>query len=218
MKRTLIALLGLALIAGFATSAFAATTELVWDISVTLNDNPIDLNRAGTDDGTRNWGAQQPDNDVFSSLSEGNPRLTLDNQGYATIDYGASVAATTWAFGTTLGDTAVDQCVLAGVFTRPLGVGETPAPGDPVYERDLGIGDFGDEDVLGGTTVYGDDATPNVLAVNDTGSDDDALFFKPYNCSSDLSERSLRFLLQTPATGSAASETLTVTVTAQVSS
>ena len=226
MRKYLIPVLGAMMLAGISVSAFAAatpTTELSWVVTVSMNDVEIDLTRADTDNGLRNWGTFAPNANAFSDGEGGNPRLTLSNLGNATIDYGvqASVSATSgtaWTLGTTLGDTGMDQCVLAGIFTRPLGVGESEPP-NPEYERDLVLADFGDEDVLGGTMVYGDDTTPNVLARNDTGTDDDDWYFEPYDCPTSNSERSLRLLLQMPDLGSnTAQMEFLITIGARVSS
>ena len=223
MKKRILGTLGLVLFTGTVTQSFAApVTDLNWTVSVTMNVYPIDLTRDPSD-GSIDWGVVAPNTDNPSNLAQGQPRLTLWNRGYVTIDYGVAVSVsspsgTAWALGTSLGDTGLNRCVLAGIFTRPLNVGESDPP-DPNYERDLIVADFGDEDVLGALTIYGDDVTPNVLARNDTGTDDDALFFKPYNCTSNNSTRSLRLLLQTPDYGSEGQEQqFVINITAQVSS
>lgn len=182
-----------------------------YEISVAITTLPIDLARNDDDPGQFSFGTVDFNTDEFSNLSGGTPRCTLQNLGWATVDYGVSVVARpvtptadAWTLGTVLGDTGPNRCVLAGIFTRPLvSTDDIPEIEDPVdelpYKRDLVLEDFGDEDVLGPTVKYADDATPDVLARNDTGveGEDDAVDMKGFNASPPNTQRSLRFMLQT---------------------
>lgn len=217
MRKLLLSACAIALVAGMATSSFASsgTTALNWNITVTFSGFDIDLS-ATIDPLT--FGNVSASQDVFSNFPDGNPRSTIQNDGYAEIDYTALVAcATGWSFGATLGSNTVDNtCVLAAVFTAAVIESEESFPDG----RDLGIGNFADNDVLGASAVS---ASISNLAI-DVGSGgangDDALIRKGYDVQSTFSTRSLRYLLQVPlsVSGTGANEqTLVVTIGAVLS-
>lgn len=132
--------------------------------------------------------------DNLSNQPMGMPRCSVGYYGYDTIDYlvQASVSGG-WTLGSALGDVGIDRCVIAGIFTAALLESEFP-----VYGRDLVMSDFADDDVLGATAVR---ATTDVLARNNSNPDpDDYEEVKGYHVIGGLpnSDRSMRFLFQTP--------------------
>jgi len=200
MKRILLALLGVAMLMGLASVSMAATSELFWNITVSVASDPIDLTRDPLDTGIQTWGPLNYNTEYFSNNADGNPRMTLSNIGYATIDYSAYVTATAnnWGFNGPLGvgngGNGADTCVLAGVFCEPL-VNTSP---NPVFNHSLVLADFGNEDIMNNGLKFADDITPLVY----TRPGEDAQFL-PYNVPSNLSTRNLRLYILTPTFPSA---------------
>lgn len=128
----------------------------------------------------------------LSNQPQGMPRLTMENQGYATVDYTVRAEVSGgWTLGTTLGDVGSDKCVLAGIFTAPVLASEMEAP----YGRDVSLSDFADNDVLGNTAV----AASLTHLFWDEGTD--PVWMSGYNVSTiptGSSIRSMRFLFQAP--------------------
>lgn len=175
--------------------AVAATTSITWPIGIIIAAGPIDLHAIVP---PMHFGWVGLSNNIFSNQVQGNPRCTIENRGYATIDYTVSATITSsgfsWAMGSTLGNVGVDQCVVAAIFTAAILESEVPFPDG----RDLVLPDFANNDVVRSIAVT---ATTNIFARDNSGLDpDDPEFVKGYNVPAVPSQsvRSLRFLVQTP--------------------
>ncbi|MEW6517018.1 MAG: hypothetical protein AB1439_08945 [candidate division FCPU426 bacterium] len=183
--------LGLACLALAAWSWAAEGGEPDYPIVITLDAGDIDLSAIVPD--YLHFGYVAPESAVLSNQIEGNPRCTIQNNGYATVDYTVSAAVTGWTLGTHLEDIGPDQCVIAAIFTAPILESQIPFP----WGRDLETADFGNEDVVGPAPKV---ATDTVLARNNTRPDpDDPDILKGFAVSPLDSTRSLRFLVRTPA-------------------
>lgn len=161
-----------------------------YPIIITLDAGDIDLSAIVPND--LHFGYAAPGSAVLSNQYEGNPRCTIQNNGFAIVDYTVSAQITGWTLGAHLGDTGPSQCVIAAIFTSPILESQIPFP----WGRDLEIADFGDEDIIGPVSKV---ATATVLARNDTRPDpDDPIPLKGFAVSPVDSVRSLRFLVQAP--------------------
>lgn len=193
MRRTLYAVLAVALIAGMTVSAQAGTT-LQWNITVTFNADSINLTT--TSPNTLTWGTVGPNQDVLSNQAQGQNRISVANIGYSRIDYTVTAdCATGWTLGGTLNTNPDNTPVLCGIFTAPVLDGEQPEP----YGRTLLVADFAQNDVLAAGVLT--QASATVLARDDNAGDDDPVYMKGYNVPQNIgetTERSLRFMLQTP--------------------
>lgn len=162
-----------------------------YPIVVTFDVSEIDLTAIVPD--YLHFGYVAPGSTVLSNQIEGNPRCTIQNNGYATVDYTANASVTGWTLGTFLGDTGPDRCVIAAIFTAPILESQIPFP----WGRNLEAADFGNEDVVGLVPKV---ATDIVLARNNTRPDpDDPDILKGFAVNPMDSVRSLRFLVQAPA-------------------
>lgn len=210
MRRTLLAVLAVALIAGMATSSFAASgvTSLNFPITVTFNGQDINLVQVGTSLAT--WGQVGASLDYFSNQAAGEIRHTINQTGYQRIDFQVSAACSTgWTLAGTLGgNTADNTCVLAGIFTEAV---ESGSP-----SRLLVIGDFGNDDVI--TSALRTADTDNLARNNSLADPDDSEELKGYNVPivpGGFATRSLRYVLRTPPTVSGtgtAQQTITITI------
>ena len=180
---------------GMGQAVLAATnTSVTWPIRIAIVSEPINLIATVY---PMHFGWVRLNSNVFSNQTEGEPRCTLHNRGYATVDYTVSAGINgTWALGTAIGDVGTDRCVIAAIFTRPLA--EIAVPGEDQYVRWLTVGDFANNDVVG--------PSPRVASTTDLASDNsgaypyDQEYFKGYNIlpTPNQPERSLRFMVQTP--------------------
>ncbi len=184
--------------------AAAATTSITWPIGISIAAGAIDLSAIVE---SMHFGYVEPGSTVFSNQPQGLPRCTIENRGYATIDYTASATITSsgnfWVMGSFLGDVGMDKCVVAAIFTQPL---DTASDSFGTYSRDLIAGDFANNDVLGPIALV---ATTDTLARDNSAPDpDDAEHLKGYNILSipHQSVRSLRFMVQTPTMVTTGSE------------
>jgi hypothetical protein len=211
MKRILLALLGVAMLAGLASSAFAAAALTQnWTITVSVSGDPVDLQGGGTVGLT--FGVVAVAGNTVSNQAGGNPRCTVNNAGYASLDYTVLANVTNWTLGTTLAGAtgpANNQAVLAGLFTAAVTATEAAFPAG----RDLTVADFGNEDTLGAAAKT---ATTDILGRNNAlPGAADADIVKGFNVAPTASTRSLRFLFEAPTTVSGAgigSQTITVTI------
>ncbi|MBN1596285.1 hypothetical protein JW933_10195 [candidate division FCPU426 bacterium] len=215
MKKTLYAVAGLLL---FATAAQAAVTTITGptiDFPITVTINEAIMLQADIDPGLLAFFNQVVNTNVFSNgqfFGSGQPRATVMNIGGAQIDLNALVVvAGGMTLGTTLGDIADNQGVLAGIFTY-----YNDATTDPTYGIDMVLGKYADDDVLGGTarvctaTDLSDPADPDPWA--------DGQFIRGFDVDPGHT-RTLRFMLQTPSAVSAIrniEQTMTVTVGGQL--
>ncbi len=210
MRRTLYAVLAVALIAGLAASAQAGTT-LQFPITVIFNADQINLTTDVVDPLT--WGTVGADQDILSNRAGGQIRINVENIGYSRVDYTVLGACTTgWTLTQALDPTGDNNCTLAGIFTAPVLEAENPG----TYGRDLVIGDFAANDIV--PTAAAAQASATVLARDDTGTDDDPVYMKGFNVPENVggtTVRSLRFMLQTPqsvAGSGTAEQTINVTL------
>ncbi len=143
-----------------------------------------------------NFGGIWAGQNAYSNQAEGHPRCTVENRGYATVDFTVSATCGTgWTLGSTLGDYGQDRVVLAGVFTAPAIESESAFPNG----RDLAGVNFGDNDVI---TALQNIASQTVLAI-DPGAGgtngDDSDLVKGFNVVPYASQiRHLRFMVQAP--------------------
>lgn len=209
MRRTLLAVMAVAVIAGMTVSAQAGTT-LTFPITVTFNADSINLSVTGTPLAT--WGQVGPSTNNFSNQAAGEIRHTVTQNGWAKIDFNAlATCATGWTLASTIGgNTAANTCVVAGIFTGATV--EDPVPAGRV----LVLADFGNEDVLGSTAIQ---ASATVLARNDSNPDpDDTPAIKGYSVPDvpgGYTTRSARYLLQAPPSVSGAGtaqQTITIVI------
>jgi hypothetical protein len=201
MKRILLALLGVAMFAGLASSAMAATASISWTIGVSYSANSIDLAATGL---TANFGIVSANQIVYSNFGQGQPRSTIQNNGSGTIAYTVRANTTTgWALGAAPG---VDTAELQGIFTGALLPSDTGADATSVT---LTAAMFQANDVLTGSTQV---ATANIFA------DDNAtnVLLKGYAVDPTLSSRSLRYKFTAPSSVVATGPTsINVTIGAQ---
>lgn len=138
-------------------------------------------------------------NSVFSNLAQGQPRSTVKQIGWATIDYTAlATISGGWSLSTVRG---ANIAVLYAVFTRALRADEAVSPD---IGRTLVAGDFDASDILTSTARR---ASATSLAVNTETS-----AVKGYNILNVDSERSLRYRIDTPTGGLVAPQTITITI------
>lgn len=204
MRRTLLAVLAVAMIAGMATQVMAAPvqgTELTFPITVSFNADSILLWNDGTS--LASWGIVGASQNIFSNQTGGQIRHSVEQRGYSTIDFKARAAVTTvgtaWTLGATLGSAASNQAVVAGIFTEALETGRT-----------LVLADFANNDVLGATDIV---ATTNVLARDGAGDPEAIKGYHVPDVPGGYAMRSLRYLLQTPtADTTGIQQTITITI------
>lgn len=188
------------LIAGLFLSAILAAEsqactipQNTWELTVEVVADPIDLVAMTSD---LNFGGIWAGENSFSNQAEGHPRCTVENRGYATVDFTVSATCSTgWTLGTTLGDFGPNRVVLAGVFTAPVVESESAFPNG----RDLALSNYGNNDVITALPVA---ASQTVFAI-DPGSGgpngDDSDNVKGFQVVPYASQiRSLRFLVQAP--------------------
>lgn len=188
------------LIAGLFLSAILAAEsqactipQNTWELTVEVVADPINLVAMTSD---LNFGGIWAGENSFSNQAEGHPRCTVENRGYATVDFAVSATCSTgWTLGSTLGDYGPDRVVLAGVFTAPVVESESAFPNG----RDLALANFEDDDVI---TAAQSIASQTVLAI-DPGAGgangDDSDLVKGFNVVPYASQiRHLRFMVQAP--------------------
>ncbi|MFH0880190.1 MAG: hypothetical protein V2A34_10800 [Lentisphaerota bacterium] len=171
-----------------------------YTLSVSIAADPVDLE--GVADPV-SFGAGEFGQTLLSNLPQGQPRSTVHNRGYATIDYtvAAHISEGAWSLGSSAG---LNTAVLFAIFTRPLRPSEDAASG-----KTLTAGDFGPEDRLSATPLL---ATATVLAQNSETDPN----FKGYNALSIQSYRSLRYRLDLPTGGGTDPQTIVVVIGAVV--
>jgi hypothetical protein len=208
MKRILLALMGVAMLAGVASAATVMQgNDVLWNITVSFNANAILLD--GIVD-AQTFGIIPPSpsaaapHSTFSNFTGGTPRCTVDNLGYATISYQVSATiGPNWTLGNTPSALAANQPVLYGIFTRALPTAENAAG------IDLSAGIFGGEDIITATV---NTATASVLAED---SESNTILVKGNAVDPTNSSRSLRFRLDSPLAGSnPATQTIVVNISA----
>jgi hypothetical protein len=166
---------------------FPVTFPLTFEVVA----EPIDLVALTSD---QDLGGIWAGENTFSNQTGGNPRCTVENRGYATVDFTVSATCSTgWTLGTTLGNYGPDRVVVAGIFTAPALASENSPPNG----RDLAASDFANDDVL---TNLACQATTSALARDDSGPDpDDPINMKGFNVVPYYSQvRHLRFMIQAP--------------------
>jgi hypothetical protein len=194
MKRILLALLGVAMLAG---SASAALTSINWTIGVSYSAFTIDLAATGL---TASFGTVSANQIVPSNFGGGQPRSTITNNGSGTISYTAlATIAGGWSLASNTG--SANAACLQGIFTRALPIAEDPAG------MTLATTMVQANDVLNGSaktatnSVLADDAESNTIAVKGGSVD-------PTN-----STRSMRYIFWAPASVSVTTpQTITVTI------
>lgn len=186
--------------ASFVLTAIAATIYACsippggeWEITFEVVADPIDLVAMTSDlDFGGIWAGQN----AFSNQPGGHPRCTVENRGYAVVDFTVSATCSTgWTLGGSVGDFGPDRVVLAGVFTAPVIESESAFPNG----RDLALINFGSNDVLSYVPVV---ASQTVFAI-DPGSGgpngDDPDTVKGFHVVPYASQvRSFRFMVQAP--------------------
>ena len=185
-----------AAVCALALSASAQNTTLDYTISVSVAADPIDL--AGITDQV-SFGIGGFGQTLLSNFAQGQPRSTVQNRGYSTVDYTARAAISqgAWTLGSTPGNNVAS---LYAIFTQALTESDNPTSG-----RDVAIGDFGSEDLLGSTAIR---ASDTVLAQNsETGVE-----IKGNRVFTTQSVRSLRYRLDLPTSGDTSPQVLTVTI------
>ncbi len=199
MKKSVAVYLVLAGLLGL--SASAQNLSLDYTITVRVASDPIDLQ--GITD-TVSFGVVGFGQSVLSNGPGGQPRSTINNDGYATINYTARAEITSglWTLGSTPGN---NTAVLYGIFTQAV----TPAD-DAVAGRYVASGDFGTEDRLTGSAKT---ATATILAQDSESN----VEMKGYNVFSTQSFRSLRYRLDTPTSGDMNQQVITITIGAVIS-
>ncbi|MCD4814494.1 hypothetical protein K8S19_12490 [bacterium] len=216
MKKFLLLACAVVLVAGMASSSFAATTQ-TFNITVTFNAVDIDLSVTGTPLAT--WGDVGASQNIFSNNAAGEIRHTITQNGYLKIDFNVSATcATGWTMlQTGIGvATADNECRLAGIFTEAV---ETGVP-----SRFLALTDFNDDDVISNVLVTPTVASTSTLGRN-TGNlpaPDDSEALKGYSvpdAPGGFTTRSIRYMLQTPLTVSGTGvneQTIVITIGAQL--
>jgi hypothetical protein len=181
------------LMAAFSWGATTPNGALTFGILINVAAAPIDLTGVTTD---VSWGTFPLGGRVFSNLPQGQPRSTVTQNGYATINLGvsASIAAYSpgggnWTLVPTM-PPGPNQARLSGIFTAPLITADVPAAGEGFYAYDLTAADFADDDVIIGTmkvasaTVF---SRPNELEM-----------FHGYNVTPATPTRNLRYMVDLP--------------------
>ncbi len=192
---------GLALPGSLYAATIVASTI---DFPITVVIGPSYMLRATVD--PQSWGSVAVAQNLYSNQPQGLPRATVTNVGALnpTLKVLCGIwasGAPTWTLGTSLGDVGPDRAVLAGVFT----VWNDASSGG----RDLNATDFGNEDVIGASFLY---ATATVLASPNDGPGVNGVSVP------NGSDRSLRFLLQTPTstpTTLGVEQIITITISAE---
>lgn len=217
MKRSWVWSVILAASLGMGEAAIAAPAiSVAWPIGIAVATDAIDLVAIIS---PLHFGWVAPGSAVFSNQPQGLPRCTISNHGYAVIDYTASATITSasgpaWMLGPALGSAGFDTCVVAAIFTKPLDTASDYYGG---YSRDLVLADFGNNDVLSGVPLV---ASTDALARDNSNDDpDDEENVKGYNVQPlpGMTERSMRFMVQTPTMVSSSNEQfITVVIGAQV--
>lgn len=207
MKRVVLGILGLMFWLA-AAPAQASNTSLTYGIVVSVCADPIDLSGETSD---VNWGMQPFQGTVFSNLPQGQPRSTVSQNGYATLNLmvSATVAAVypsspSWVLTSSL-PAGPNEARLSGLFTAPLAMAdESP---NPSYYYTLSAGDFGIEDAITGVPKT---ATSTVFARPGEQPN-----FLGCNVSSIDPTRSLRYMLNLPVPGSTTTpQRIAVTISA----
>jgi hypothetical protein len=198
MKRILLALLGVAMLA--STAMAAAVTSVSWTIGVSFSAFTIDLTALPGDTMTSSFGTVSANNVIFSNFTSGQPRSTIKNNGSGTISY---TALATIAGGWTLAAApGANIATLQGIFTKAVTLADDPANG-----LTLAAGNFQANDILTGTAQT---ATANIL-----GDDNDTTtpVIKGNNVDPTNSTRNLRYRFQAPTSATiTVPQTITVTI------
>ena len=191
--------LGVGLFAWTVVVGLSSAQNLTLDFTITVSvaSDPIDLQ--GVTD-TVSFGIVGFNTTNLSNNAGGQPRSTVNNAGYATVDYTARAEITsgTWTLGSTKG---VNTAVLYGIFTQAV----TPIE-DAGAGRYVAAADFGAEDrLLDGVVTR---ASSTVLA-QDAES---GVEIKGNVVATTQSSRSLRYRLDTPISGDTSPQTITITL------
>jgi hypothetical protein len=187
--------LTIAAVLGLAGAASAQNLTLAYPITVSVASDPIDL--AGVTDPV-SFGTVGFNQTNLSNYAAGQPRSTVQNNGYATVDYTARAAVSGgWSLGSAPGN---NTCVLYGIFTQALTSNDNPTVGRNVAAIDFGVEDRLSTNVLRATTT---NLARNAETAAETNGKD---------VFTTQSVRSMRYRLDTPTTGSTAQQTITVTI------
>lgn len=192
MKKVVITI---AALVGLAGAASAQNLTLAFPIQVSVASDPINL--AGITDPV-SFGTVGFSQTALSNFGGGQPRSTVQNNGYASIDY---TARATVSGGWSLGSAPnTNVCVLYGIFTQALTSNDNPTLGRNVASADFGIEDRLSTNVLRASLT---NLARNAETAPETNGKD---------VFTTQSVRSMRYRLDTPTAGSTAQQTLTVTI------
>lgn len=228
MKKILLSVCAAVLVAGLASSSFAAETAQMYRIYVNINSADIDLTGASD----YSWGAIAPGTDSYSNDAQGQPRATVTQAGYATIDLNASyyisATGTAWTandddYTTSPAMTVANNVRIAGIFTAPLnaaqyaiddllddGVANLSVNAD--YYLDVDNTHFADDDILPAGAAFTPRASTTVLARTGEQAQFLGSGVTPAN-----NTRNLRFRVDAPPAGSSTdTQTIHIIIQGQI--
>ncbi|OGV42511.1 MAG: hypothetical protein A2X46_04375 [Lentisphaerae bacterium GWF2_57_35] len=187
---------GMMVLAGVASlTASAQNLTLDFPVTVSVASDAIDLQGVQL---PTSFGIIGFNTTNLSNNAGGQPRATVNNVGYAAVDYTASAAVLgTWTLGTA---PAQNTAVLYGIFTQAVTPADNAETGRSVAESD-----FGPEDRLSGVALR---ATASALAQDS----ETAAETKGNNVYTTQSFRSLRYRLDAPTDGATDEQTIVVTI------
>jgi hypothetical protein len=197
MKKIIVAMMGM--LTGMALTASAQGPNLTLDFTINVSVASDPINLQGVTEAV-SFGVVGFNTTNLSNNAGGQPRSTVNNAGYASVDYTARAEITMgdWTLGTTPGN---NTAVLYGIFTQAV----TPAD-DAQAGRNVAVADFSSEDRLINGVVTR--ATDTILAQNS----EDGVEIKGNNVATTQSFRSLRYRLDTPTGGDMNPQTITITI------
>ncbi|HEY8240035.1 MAG TPA: hypothetical protein VIH35_01250 [Kiritimatiellia bacterium] len=183
-------------LAGLAATAQAQTLTLAYPITVSVASDPINL--SGITDPV-SFGIVGFNTTNLSNYTGGQPRSTVQNNGYATVDYTARAAVSGgWTIGTAPG---ANVATFYGIFTQALTSNDNPTAG-----RNVAAADFAVEDRLNSNTAIRA-STTNLARNAETAAETNGK-----DVFTTQSIRSMRYRLDSPTSGSTAAQTITVTI------
>jgi hypothetical protein len=211
MRKILLTAVALVMVAGLAAPSFAATLLITYPITVTLAADPIDLSGVNAPVSFGLVGLSQT---VYSNQTQGQPRSTIVNLGFARVDYEldaavvASGAGPAWTLGAAAG---ADTCVLRAIATAAVLETEAPTSGLLLAAAHFEAND--DLDNAVGYQVCSDTVFASDAWIGNT------MVVKAYDVVSGLpnSSRSFRYQLQTPTSSTdVVGMTFNITISAVV--
>lgn len=210
MRKILLTAVALMMVAGLAAPGFAATLQLTYPVTVTLAADPIDLIGVNAAVSFGSVGLSQT---VYSNQAQGQPRSTIENIGYARVDYELDAAVVPAGAGpawTLAAAPGADACVLRAIATAALTTDDNPAIGQTLdasfFEANDNLDNAAGYQVCSDTVFASDAWVGNTLLV------------KAYDVASGLpnSSRSFRYQLQTPTSSTDTGMTFNITISAIV--